>query len=229
MQGREFKDGVFEQFARVAAAFGSPKRVEIIDLLAQGERSVESVAAVTGLSVANTSQHLRVLRNAGLVLSRRVGLRVIYRIADPSVIAGYLGLRAVAESRLGEVRELAEAFFGTVDGVEPVGIAELVSRSQSGDAMLVDVRPRSEFEAGHLPGAVSIPLPELSGRISELDPDTLVVAYCRGPYCVLSAQAVRQLRASGLDARRLEAGPLEWHAHGMPLEPGKPFEEERAS
>jgi rhodanese-related sulfurtransferase/DNA-binding transcriptional ArsR family regulator len=229
MQAREFKDGVFEQFARVAAAFGSPKRVEIIDLLAQGERSVESVAATTGLSVANTSQHLRVLRNAGLVLSRRDGLHVIYRIADPSVVAGYLGLRAVAEARLGEVRELAESFFGAVDGVEPVGMAELVSRAESGDAVIVDVRPRSEFEAGHLPGAVSIPLSELSGRISELDPDALVVAYCRGPYCVLSAQAVQLLRTSGLDARRLEAGPLEWQAHGMPLEPGKPLQEASVS
>ena len=218
VQGREFKDGVFEQFARVAAAFGSPKRVEIVDLLAQGERSVESVAAVTGLSVANTSQHLRVLRNAGLVLSRRDGLHVIYRIADPSVVAGYLGLRAVAESRLGEVRELAEAFFGEVDGVEPIGIAELASRTDSGDAVIVDVRPRSEFDAGHLPGAISIPLSEMSSRIVELDPATPVVAYCRGPYCVLAAQAVALLRTSGLDARRFEAGPLEWRAQGMPLE-----------
>jgi len=224
MQGREFKDGVFEQFARVAAAFGSPRRVEIVDLLAQGERSVESVAAVAVLSVANTSQHLRVLRDAGLVLSRRDGLHVIYRIADSSVVAGYLGLRAVAESRLGEVRELAEAFFGAVDGVEPVGLTELVSRAESGDAVIVDVRPRSEFDAGHLPGAVSIPLAELSGRIAELDPDTPVVAYCRGPYCVLSAQAVALLRNSGLDARRLEAGPLEWRARGMPLESGKSLE-----
>lgn len=229
MRGREFKDGVFEQFARVAAAFGSPKRVEIVDLLAQGERSVESVSAVTGLSVANTSQHLRVLRAAGLVLSRRDGLRVIYRIADPSVISGYLALRAVAESRLGEVRELAEAFFGTVDGVEPVGLAELVSRAETGDAVLVDVRPRSEFAAGHLPGAVSIPLSELADRIAELDPDTLVVAYCRGPYCVLSAQAVAQLRTSGLDARRLDAGPLEWRAQGMALEPTESLEEASVS
>lgn len=224
MRGREFKDGVFEQFARVAGAFGSPKRVEIVDLLAQGERSVESVAAVTGLSVANTSQHLRVLRNAGLVLSRRDGLHVIYRIADPSVIAGYLGLRAVAASRLGEVRELAEAFFGEVDGVEPVGIAELASRTESGDAVIVDVRPRSEFDAGHLPGAISIPLSEMSSRIAELDPATPVVAYCRGPYCVLSAQAVALLRTSGLDARRFEAGPLEWQAQGMPLESQSPLQ-----
>ena len=225
MRGREFKDSVFEQFARVAAAFGSPKRVEIVDLLAQGERAVESIATVTGMSVANTSQHLRVLRNAGLVVSRRDGLHVVYRISDPSVVAGYVAVRAVAEARLGEVRELAEAFFGDVDGVEPVGIAELVARAASGDVVLVDVRPRVEFEAGHLPGAVNIPLAELADRTAELDPAAQVVAYCRGPYCVLSAQAVAQLRGSGIDARRLDAGPIEWHAHGLPLAAGSSGDE----
>lgn len=220
MRSREFKDSVFEQFARVAGALGSAKRVEIIDLLAQGERSVESVATVTGMSVANTSRHLQVLRHAGLVASRRDGLHVRYRVAGPPVVEGYLAVRALAESNLAEVRELASAFFGEVDGVEPLAIAELVARVEAGGVVLIDVRPPLEFEAGHLPGAVNIPLAELSDGIAELDPQTLVVAYCRGPYCVLSAQAVRRLRSSGLDARRLDAGPIEWQAEGMPLAVG---------
>ena len=216
MHDREFKDAIFEQFARVAAAFGSPKRVEIIDLLAQGERTVESIAEATGMLVANTSRHLQVLRNAGMLTSRREGLHVVYRVADDSVVAGYRGLRTLAESRIGEVRRLAEAFFGQVDDADPVGVAELLARSKAGE-VVVDVRPRLEFAAGHLPGAISIPLDELSQRISELDPDTAVVAYCRGPYCVLAAQAVAQFRAAGLHAERLAAGPPDWHAAGVKL------------
>ncbi len=220
MDGREFKDAVFGQLARAAAAFGSPKRVEIIDLLAQGERPVESIAAATGMTVANTSRHLQLLRNAAMVTSRREGLHVVYRVADDSVVAGYRALRALAESRLGEVRQLAEAFFGQVDGAEPVGVDELLARSSAGEVVVVDVRPRLEFEAGHLPGAVSIPLEELSRRLSELDPDTSIVAYCRGPYCVLAAQAVAELRAAGLRAERLAGGPPDWHAAGLPLAAG---------
>lgn len=220
MQGREFKDAVFAQFARVAAAFGSPKRVEIVDLLAQGERPVDSIAAVTGMSMANTSRHLQVLRGAGLVASRRDGLHVLYRVADDSVIEGYRGLQALAEARIGEVRTLASAFFGEVDGAEPVGITELVARAERGEVVVVDVRPRIEFEAGHLPGAVNIPLEELSDRIGELDATTPVVAYCRGPYCVLSAQAVAKLRGVGCHARRLDGGPIEWNAAGLSLAVG---------
>ena len=220
MDGRGFKDAIFEQFARVAAAFGSPKRVEIVDLLAQAERTVESIATATGMSVANTSRHLQVLRNAGMLTSRREGLHVVYRVADDSVVTGYRGLRILAESRVGEVRRLAEAFFGQVHGADPVGVDELLARSKAGEVVVVDVRPRLEFEAGHLPGAISIPLDELSQRISELDPDTAVVAYCRGPYCVLAALAVAQFRAAGLQAERLAAGPPDWHADGVPLAVG---------
>jgi rhodanese-related sulfurtransferase/DNA-binding transcriptional ArsR family regulator len=220
MKGREFKDAVFEQFARVGAAFGSPKRVEIVDLLAQGERSVESIAGVTGMSVANTSQHLQVLRTAGLLVSRKDGLHVRYRLADPSVADGYRALRTLAETRIGEVRQLADAFFGDVDGAEPVGFDELLTRTQSGEVLVVDVRPRLEFDAGHLPGAVNITLDQLSARLADLDPETPVVAYCRGPYCVLAAQAVARLRASGVDARRLAGGPLEWEAAGLALASG---------
>lgn len=220
MDVREFKDSIFEQFARVAAAFGSPKRVEIVDLLAQGERTVESIASATGMTMANTSRHLQVLRNAGMVASRREGLYVTYRVADGSVVAGYRGLRTLAESRVSEIGRLAEAFFGQVDGAEPVGVDELLARSSAGEVVVVDVRPRVEFDAGHLPGALSIPLEELSHRLSELDPDTSVVAYCRGPYCVLAAQAVAQLRAAGLRAERLAAGPPDWRAAGLPLTVG---------
>lgn len=218
MDGREFKDAIFEQFSRIAGAFASPKRVEIVDLLAQGERPVESVARVTGMSVANTSRHLQVLRQSGLVVARRDRQHVWYRLADASVADGYLGLRSLAESRMREVRELAGAFFDAVDGAEPVGIMELASRADRGDVVLVDVRPPLEFAAGHLPGAVNIPLEELSGRLSELDPTASVVAYCRGRYCVLSAEAVTQMRRAGLGARRLDAGPIEWRAADLPLE-----------
>jgi len=217
VEAREFKDGIFELLARVGSAFGSPKRVEIIDLLAQGERSVESIASATGMTVANTSRHLGVLRNSGLVTSRRDGLYVMYRVADPSVVAGYQGLRALAESRVAEVRRLAEAFFGDVDGAEPIGLDEMLARSGSGDVVVVDVRPRLEYEAGHLPGAINIPLDDLSQHLSDFDTDTTIVAYCRGPYCVLAAQAVAQLRRAGLEAQRLDGGPLEWSAAGLPL------------
>lgn len=217
MNGRDFKSAIFEQFARVAAAFSSPKRVEIIDLLAQGDRTVESISATTGMTVANTSRHLQILRQAGMVFARRDGSHVVYRIADESVIAGYLGLRSLAESRIAEVGQLAVAFFGGVDGAESVGIKELLARSQAGEVVVVDVRPRLEFDAGHLPGALSIPLEELSQRLGELDPNTSVVAYCRGPYCVLAAEAVAQLRAAGLQAERLAEGPPDWYAARLSL------------
>ena len=220
VRGREFKDAVFEQLARVAAAFGSPKRLEIIDLLAQGERTVESIAVVVGMSVANTSRHLQILRNSGLLASRREGLHVVYRVADDAVVAGYQQLRTLAESQIAEVHRLSEAFFGKVDGAEPVGLEELIARSTSDDVVVVDVRPALEFEAGHLPGAISIPLEELAQRISQLDPNASIVAYCRGPYCVLAAQAVAQLREVGIQAERLVGGPPDWHAAGFPLAVG---------
>jgi rhodanese-related sulfurtransferase/DNA-binding transcriptional ArsR family regulator len=220
VEPRDFKDAIFEQLSRVGAAFASPKRVEIVDLLAQGPRTVESIAGVTGMTVANTSRHLGVLRTSGLVASRRDGLYVIYRLADASVVTGYQALRTLAESRLVEVRQLAEAFFDAVDGASPVGIEELLAKAQAGDVTVIDVRPRLEYEAGHLPGAISIPLQELPKRMSELDRDHGVVAYCRGPYCVLSAQAVTQLRKAGRVAQRFLGGPLEWRAAGLPVVSG---------
>ena len=220
MDGRDFKDAVFEQLARVAAGFSSPKRLEIIDLLAQGERTVESIAAATGMTVANTSRHLQILRAAGLVASRRDGLYMVYRVADEAVVTGYRQLRDLAESRIAEIRQLSEAFFGEVDGMEPVGLDQLLARSNAGEVVIVDVRPALEFEAGHLPGAVSIPLQDLAERITDLATDASIVAYCRGPYCVLSAQAVSQLRAAGLRAERLAGGPPDWRAAGLHLVAG---------
>jgi rhodanese-related sulfurtransferase/DNA-binding transcriptional ArsR family regulator len=210
VNGRDFKSAIFEQLARVGTVFDSPKRVEIIDLLAQADRSVESIATATAMTVANTSRHLQILRQAGMVLSRREGSHVVYRVADESVIAGYIGLRRLAESRIAEVSQLAEAFFGEVDGAESIGIDELLTRSRAGEVVVIDVRPSLEFEASHLQGALSIPLEELSRRLGELDPNTSVVAYCRGPYCVMAAEAVAQLRAAGLQAHRFAEGPLEW-------------------
>jgi rhodanese-related sulfurtransferase len=220
VQGREFKDAMFEQFTRVASAFASPKRLEVVDLLAQGPRSVESIATQTSMTVGNTSRHLQVLRNAGLVASSRDAQRIVYRIADSTVVDGYRSLRQVAESRIAEVRYLAEAFFGEVDGVEPLDVAQLLERSEHGDVVVVDVRPAEEYEAGHIAGALSVPLADLAVRISDLPAGSTVVAYCRGPYCVLSAEAVRQLRSAGLNAQRLEAGVDEWRQAGRPIEIG---------
>jgi len=217
VEAREFKDGIFEQLARVGGAFGSPKRVEIVDLLAQGSRSVESIALATGMTVANTSRHLGILRNTGLVTSQRDGLYVIYRLSDDSVGAGYQALRTLAETRLAEVRQLAEAFFGEVDGVEPISLDELLARSSSGDVVVVDVRPHLEYDAGHLPGAINIPLDKLEGCLSDFDQNASVVAYCRGPYCVMSAEAVAQLRRAGFQAQRFDGGPLEWRSAGLDL------------
>ncbi|OHD73190.1 MAG: ArsR family transcriptional regulator [Spirochaetes bacterium RBG_16_67_19] len=220
MKGKEFKDAVFQQFARVAAAFASPKRIEIIDVLAQGERNVETLASETGLSIANTSRHLQVLKASGLVAFRKEGLQVFYRLADPKVLDGYRALRELAEKRLAEVDRLVRDFFGGVDGMEPVGRSELLKRARKGEAVVVDVRPREEFAAGHITGALSIPLSMLEKRLSEIPAERVVVAYCRGPYCVLAAEAVKLLRRRGYRAFRLREGYPEWRDGGLPVEIG---------
>jgi rhodanese-related sulfurtransferase/DNA-binding transcriptional ArsR family regulator len=218
MRGREFKDAIFEQFSRVAAAFASPKRIEIIDVLVQGERNVETLAAETGLSVANTSRHLQVLKASGLAVSRKEGLQVFYRLADPEVLAGYRALLLLAEKRLAEVDRLVHDYFNGTDGIEPVGRGELLDRVRSGEVVVVDVRPREEYKAGHITGALSIPLSILEKRLSEIPVDRKVVAYCRGPYCVLAAEAVKMLRRRGYTAFRLEEGYPEWRDAGLPVE-----------
>lgn len=210
MDGRQFKDEVFGHFARVGAAFGHPKRVEIIDVLAQGERSVESLAEQVSASVGNTSRHLQVLAHAGLVTRRVEGTSRIYRLADPAVLAGYHALVALAEARIVEVSALADAFFGQVDGARAVTLEEFQALAEDLDVVLVDVRPASEYAAGHVAGAVNIPVSDLATRMGELPPDARVVAYCRGPYCVMAATAVGRLREAGFDAARLAEGYPGW-------------------
>ncbi|HEY3548234.1 MAG TPA: metalloregulator ArsR/SmtB family transcription factor [Propionicimonas sp.] len=217
MDGREFKDEVFGHFARVGAALGHAKRVELVDVLAQGERTVESLARQVGATVGATSRHLQVLAAAGLVSRRVEGTSRVYRLADPTVLAGYRALVAVAESRIAEVKSLAEAFFGEVDGARPIDLAEFDELTDDEDVVLVDVRPASEFAAGHVEGAVNIPSADLASRMAELPKDARVVAYCRGPYCVLAATAVHRLREAGFTASRLAAGYPDWAASGRPV------------
>jgi len=226
-RGREFKDGVFEQFARIAAAFGSPKRIEIIDVLAQGERHVEAIAGQTGLTVANASRHLQVLKAAHLVASRKEGLLAFYRLADPLVLDGYRSLQKLAESRLAEVSRLVDDYFSSTDGLEPVEKEELLRRARGRDVVVLDVRPVEEYLAGHIEGALSIPLAQLERRLAELPRGRRVVAYCRGPYCVLAAEAVRVLRRRGLSAARLKEGYPEWRDAGLPVETGTSPREKR--
>ncbi len=221
MKGREFKDAVFEQFARVAAAFASPKRIEIIDVLVQSERNVETLAKEAQLTVANTSRHLGILKTAGLVASRKQGLQVVYRIADDNVTAVYYALRSLAEDRLADIDRLVRDYFQDVDNLEKVDRKDLLERVRKGKVVVVDVRPKEEYEAGHIPGALSIPLTQLEQHMSEIDPEQEVVAYCRGPYCVLAAEAVKTMRKRGYRAFRMVDGFPEWREAGLPVEKTK--------
>jgi rhodanese-related sulfurtransferase/DNA-binding transcriptional ArsR family regulator len=218
LSGRDFKDVLFTQFAQIGGAFSSPKRIEIIDLLAQGERRVDTLAREAGLTVANTSRHLQVLKAAHLVAARKEGLQVFYRLADPMVLRGYRALRELSEASLAEVGRLVDSYFGSADGLEPVEKEELLRRARGRDVVVLDVRPPEEYAAGHIAGAVSIPFAELEKRLAELAPGRRVVAYCRGPYCVLAAEAVKLLRKHGVDARRLKEGYPEWRDAGLPVE-----------
>jgi rhodanese-related sulfurtransferase/predicted transcriptional regulator len=208
------KRRLFEHLAQVGQALGSAARLAMLDLLSQGERSVEQLAAAAGLSVANASQHLQVLRRAGLVATRREGAHVHYRPAGDDVVALWLSLRKVAEARNGDVERAARNYLG--DEVEAIGRAELAERLVSGELVVLDVRPRVEFAAGHIQGARSVPLDELEARLDEIPDDAEVVAYCRGPYCVYAHEAVRVLRAAGRRAHRLEDGWPEWRLAGLP-------------
>jgi rhodanese-related sulfurtransferase len=220
MRARDFKDAVFDQFARIAAAFASPKRIELIDLLAQGERHVEALAREASLTVANTSQHLQTLKAASLVATRKAGLQVFYRLADPMVLQGYRALQQLAKARLAEMGRLVDDYFSNADGLEPVESAELLRRARSRDVVVIDVRPPEEYAAGHIAGALSIPLGLLEQRLRTLPRNKRIVAYCRGPYCVLAAEAVRRLRAHGRKAVRLKDGFPEWRDAGLPVGAG---------
>lgn len=216
---RRTKEELFDEFARIGQALASGRRIEIIDVLANGERTVESLAAAVGLSVANASQHLQVLRACGLVSSRRQGTFVHYRLASPSVFTFWAALRALAAERSAAVERLISAYVGPLEELEPIGRDELLERLRSREPpLLLDVRPVEEYEAAHLPGAISLPLPELEHRLQQLPRDRLVVAYCRGPCCALAPEAVRLLRRRGYRARPLEEGLPEWVASGLPVE-----------
>jgi rhodanese-related sulfurtransferase len=215
MGDRAAKTALFDAFARAAKALASGRRIELLDVLANGERTVEALAGEVGLSVANTSQHLQILRQAGLVSSRREGTSVHYRLAGPEVFELWRTLRTLAASRLAEVERLTAAYLGSRDELEPVTREELARRLQDDDLVVLDVRPATEYSAGHLPGAVSIPVGELRRRLAELPADREIVAYCRGPYCAFAHEAVGLLRDEGFAARRLEDGLPEWQAAGL--------------
>ena len=218
MGDRAAKTALFDEFARAAKALASGRRIELLDVLANGERTVEALAGEVGLSVANTSQHLQILRRAGLITSRRHGTSVHYRLAAPKVFELWRALRTLAASRLAEVERLAAAYLGARDQLEAVTREELARRLQDGDPLVVlDVRPVAEHVAGHLPGAVSIPIDELRRRLAELPADREIVAYCRGPYCAFAHEAVAVLGEAGLQARRLEDGFPEWQAAGLAI------------
>jgi rhodanese-related sulfurtransferase/biotin operon repressor len=221
MEGREAKDRLYEQFARAAKAVASPKRIELLELLAQAEHSVEELAQATGMGVTNTSAHLQVLRQARLVETRKQGTRVYYRLAGDEVAGFVAALRDLARSRLAEVDRVVADYFRARDALEPVGREELVERAARGEVVILDVRPAEEFAAGHIPGALSVPLERLEAALSRLPKRARIVAYCRGPYCVLAPQAVQRLRAKGFTASRLVDGMPEWRLAGLPVAVGK--------
>jgi len=216
MGDRVVKSALFDEFARAAKALASGRRIELLDVLANGERTVEVLASEVGLTVANASQHLQILRQAGLVATRRERTWVYYRLAAPEVFGLWRALRTLAASRLAEIERLAAAYLGARDKLEPVTREELARRLQDGDDLVVlDVRPAAEYAAGHLPGAVSVPVGELWRRLAELPAGREIVAYCRGPYCAFAHEAVELLRRAGFSARRLEDGLPEWQAAGL--------------
>jgi rhodanese-related sulfurtransferase len=218
---RQFKDAIYDQFARIGKAVSSPKRLELLDLLCQGERTVEALAAEAELSIANTSQHLQVLRGARLVEASKEGLYVTYRIADSAVGDFVRSIRVLAETQLAEVEQISRRFFEARRDLEPIDREALVKRVRKGEVVVLDVRPAEEYRAGHIPGALSMPIQELKRRLSELPKDQEIVAYCRGPYCVFSDQAVELLRAKGFQAVRLDEGILDWRARGLRVATGE--------
>jgi len=218
MSTGNFKQDVFAQLARVGKALSNGNRLELLELVAQGPRSVEELATVTRLSVANASKHLQELRHAGLVRARKKGLRVFYEVAGPDVVGLIAALGHVAETRLAEVEQLVRTYITARDDLEPIPAAELLRRVKLGLVTVLDVRPAEEYAAGHLPGAINVPVDDLARHLRKLPRAREIIAYCRGPYCLLSVDAVALLRRKGLKARRLENGFPEWKAAGLPVE-----------
>jgi rhodanese-related sulfurtransferase len=221
MGDRAAKNLLFDVFASTAKALSSGRRAEILDVLAQGPRSVEDIAGEIDQSVANTSHHLRILAGSGLLRSNRDGTRVLYRLAGPRVLELWRTLREVAAENVAAVDRLAQAYLGDRDGLEPVRPKDLLRRIRRRDVIVLDVRPTTEFEVGHVAGARSIPIAELSRRLKELDRSNEIVAYCRGPYCVFADDAVRLLRRKGFQAYRLQDGFPEWRDAGYPIASGE--------
>jgi rhodanese-related sulfurtransferase len=225
---RRFKDAMYEQLARLGKAISAPKRLELLDLLGQGPRTVESLAEQAAISVANASQHLQVLRAARLVDADKKGLYVEYHLADDEVGRFFVSVRALAKARLAEVDQVTRAYFverGTMEAIEG---DELVRRVKAGEVTVLDVRPAEEYRAGHIPGALSIPVGELKARLTELPRGREVVAYCRGPYCVMAVEAVELLRKKGFKAHRMEQGVADWRARGWRIQTPRASESKRA-
>ncbi len=214
------KKKLFEQFARVAKSLSAPNRLELLETLAQGEKSVDALAQATGMSVANTSHHLQILRDSGLAESRKEGLQVIYRLSDDQIPTLLGCISRIAEKHLAEVDRIVREHFHPRDALTPVGRDELLARVQAGETMVIDVRPAAEYQAGHIPGAVNIPVDELPRHLDTLPHGQEIVAYCRGPYCMLAFDAVARLREAGYQARRLEDGFPEWKADNRPVDTG---------
>lgn len=218
MSTQTTKRELYQSIAKVAQALASGNRLQLLEFMAQGERSVDALAAMAGVTVANASQHLQALRRAGLVASRKDGQRVYYRVAGDDVVRLYDGLRGVAESRLAEVRQLVNEFLGDRHALEPVPADELLARAKKGLVIVLDVRPPEEYAAGHVRGALNVPMDRLEDYLAKLPKRIEIVAYCRGPYCLMSFEAVAMLRKRGWKARRLEDGFPEWKAAGLPVE-----------
>jgi rhodanese-related sulfurtransferase len=219
---RQFKDDVYVQIARISKAAAAPKRLELLDLLSQGPRTVEVLADLAAVTVGNASQHLKILRAARLVEAQKLGLYVEYRLADEEVANFFVALRTLAQSRLAEVEIMTREYLQSRNALEAVEADELARRARNGDVTVLDVRPVEEYEAAHIPGARSIPLGELASRLREIPKDREIVAYCRGPYCVMAVEAVELLRRKGFRAHRMNEGVADWRARGWRLTRSRP-------
>lgn len=220
--GRAFKDAIYEQFGRVGKALSSPRRIELLELLSQGPRTVEALAGLTGQSVANASHHLLVLRASGLVTSTKTGVFVTYRLAGDVVMQFFDSLRQVTEARSAEIKRLTHEFLHERGLAEELDREALIGRVRRGEAIVLDVRPPEEYRAGHIPGALSVPITELKRRLSEIPTDREIVAYCRGPYCVMAIDAVQILRSNGFRAVRLDESLFQWRERGFAIAEGDP-------
>ncbi len=218
MNGREYKDAVFEHFARMALAFAAPKRLEIIDILAQGERDVDSLAREGGMTIANASRHLQILKSVRLVKSRREGVRIFYQLSDDDVFECWKNLQIISEKRVAEIRETSQQFHQERNSMETISAAELWKRINDDNVIVLDLRPEIEYKNSHIPTSLSIPLTQLKDRLSDLPKDVDIVAYCRGRYCVLSPEAVALLKKEGYNAIRMQEGLPEWKLAGLPIE-----------